>query len=199
METLSRQIAAHVAGQSEGAAVRAKEFLHLGERAAVDQALSRLHRRGKLMRVGRGLYVRPLESRFGNRPPPPGKVVQSLAEATGETIAPHGAVAANAFGLTTQVPVRSVYLTSGRTRQFKLGSQTVELRHAPGWQLLLAGRPAGEAVRAMSWMGKEEAERTVKVLERRLPRAELQALTAIRGRLPTWMAQALSPLAASNG
>jgi hypothetical protein len=60
--------------------------------------------------------------------------------------------------LTTQVPVRSVYLTSGRSRKMHLGKQVVELRHAPRWQLALANRPAGEAVRALAWLGPERAE-----------------------------------------
>ena len=36
--------------------------------------------------------------------------------------------AANDLGLTTQVPIRSVYLTSGRSRTMSLGKQIVELR-----------------------------------------------------------------------
>jgi len=38
------------------------------------------------------------------------------AKLRGETIAPHGAAAANRLGLTTQVPMRTTYLTSGRSR-----------------------------------------------------------------------------------
>ena len=45
----------HGNGLPEGTPVAAKELLHLGSRAAVDQALSRLVRRGSLMRAGRGI------------------------------------------------------------------------------------------------------------------------------------------------
>ncbi len=47
----------------------ARELLHLGERAAVDQALSRLVRPGELLRVRRGLFASPVKTRFGNRAP----------------------------------------------------------------------------------------------------------------------------------
>lgn len=67
-----------------------------------------------LMRAGRGIYVRPVESRFGTRPPVASKVVEAIAAQWGESVALHGAAAANELGLTTQVPVREVYLTSGR-------------------------------------------------------------------------------------
>jgi predicted transcriptional regulator of viral defense system len=123
----------------------AKASLHLGSRAAVDQALSRLVRRGNLMRASRGIYVRPVQGKFGSRPPSVATLVRTLCTRRGKTIAPHGAAAANALGLTTQVPAREVYLTSGRSRQLRLRAQTVELRHAPSWQLLLPERPAGAA------------------------------------------------------
>jgi hypothetical protein len=180
----------------EGRPLAAKELLHLGSRAAVDQALSRLARSGSLLRAGRGVYVKPVESRFGTRPPTSTKVVEGLAE-QGETIVPHGAAAANALGLTTQVPVREVYLTSGRSRHLKLGSQVVELRHAPAWQLALAGREAGNVVRALAWVGRSGASEAVRKLKSRLPPEQLMEVAASRARLPTWMAKEVSALVTS--
>jgi hypothetical protein len=195
MQPLAEQILAHAATLPEGAAVRAKELLHLGSRAGVDQALARLERAGALSRISRGLYVRPSVGRFGPRAPSPAKVVTALASATGETITPHGAVAANALGLTTQTPLRPIYLTSGRTRQFKVAGQLVELRHAPEWELLLPGQAAGDALRAIAWAGRARAQETVSLLRQRLGPGERQSLLSLRGRLPTWLAQEVSNLA----
>ena len=128
MEALATRVIEYANRLPEGTPVAAKELLHLGSRAGVDQALSRLVRRGNLMRAGRGLYIRPVESRFGTRPPEASKVVEAMAAQRGERVAPHGAAAANELGLTTQVPVREVYLTSGRSRSLKLGAQVIELR-----------------------------------------------------------------------
>ena len=192
MEWLTARILEDVSGLQEGASVSAKELLHLGSRAAVDQALSRLARRGQLLRAGRGLYLRPVETRFGTRPPSVEHVVRALAGSKGEVIASHGAAAANALGLTTQVPIRAVYLTSGRSRQLKLGEQTVELRHAPGWQLAMAGRPAGDAIRALAWLGEAHAGDALRTLRRRLPASTLAEIAAARPRLPTWLAEQVS-------
>lgn len=194
MQRLTTQILEHVTGLPEGAPVAAKELLHMGSRAAVDQALSRLTQRGQLMRAGRGLYVRPIETRFGKRPPAVEHMVQAVAGAKGETIASHGAAAANALGLTTQVPVRAIYLTSGRSRRLKLGEQTVELRHAPHWQLTMAGRPAGEAIRALAWLGEAHVGEALHTLRQRLPASALQEIAGARPRLPTWLAQQVSRL-----
>ena len=121
----------------------------MGTRAAVDQALSRLSKEGKLLRVARGAYVAPVSSRFGTRAPTPEKVVEALAAQSGELVAPHGAIAANTLGLTQQVPVREVYLTSGRTRTLKLGHSEVVVKHVPRWMLALGTGPAGAAVRGL--------------------------------------------------
>jgi hypothetical protein len=121
-------------------------------------------------------------------------MVNGLEIHCGETIVPHGAVAANALGLTTQVPVRAVYLTSGRSRKLKLGAQIVELRHAPVWQLILPGRTAGDVVRALAWLGPEKVGVALRKLRTKLSSSELKEVAAARARLPTWMAKELGAL-----
>lgn len=191
MSTLPRSILSHTQSLPEGGVVSPKEFLHLGSRAAVDQAFSRLAKEGKLLRVARGSYVTPVSSRFGTRAPAPEKVVQSLAAHSGEVVTPHGANAANALGLTQQVPIREVYLTSGRSRKLKLGRSEVTVKHAPRWMLALGVGPAGAAVRALAWMGPSHVRESLAALRRTLPSSEWQALTSGRASLPSWMARAI--------
>lgn len=194
MQTLTKQVLEHATGLPEGTPLVAKELLHLGSRAAVDQVLSRLVRRGVLLRVGCGIYALPVESRFGTRAPSTVKMVEGLASQRGETIVSHGAAAANALGLTTQVPMRAVYLTSGRSRHLTLGAQTVEFRHAPIWQLIFPGLAAGDVVRALAWLGPEKAGEAILKLRSKLPPSELEKVASARSRLPTWMAQEISAL-----
>lgn len=185
IETLSEKL-------PEGTVLSADAFVALGKRAAVDQALSRLAKIGVLMRIQRGRYVRPVRTRFGTRAPAPEAVIEGLAAESGETIVPNGAVAANALGLTTQVPVRSVFLTSGRTRQLTLGRQVVELRHAEGWELRAPHRPAGQALRALAWLGPEQAPAAAEQLNASLPEAEKRVLVSACASLPQWLAATVS-------
>ncbi len=191
MNTLPETILQQAQSLPEGGVLSPKEFLHMGSRAAVDQAFSRLTKAGKLLRVARGAYAAPISSRFGTRAPAPEKVVMSLAKQTGETVVPHGASAANALGLTQQVPTREVYLTSGRTRTLKLGRSEVQVKHAPQWMLALGARPAGAAVRALAWLGPDHAGRSLRALRKALPQSEWQALASARAALPSWMAKAI--------
>lgn len=194
MATVSKRIIEHAAQLPEGAPLCAKELLHLGSRAAVDQALSRLAGRGKLMRLSRGMYVRPIEGRFGVRAPSTSKVVEGYASLMGETIASHGAAAANALGLTTQVPARMVYLTSGPSRKLTVGSQTVELRHAPRSQLALSGSPAGSVIRALTWLGPSHASEALRKIKSKLTEAEFREIALARRFVPTWMAKEISEI-----
>lgn len=191
MQRLTESILAYAEGLPEGTPLSAKSLLHLGNRAAVDQALSRLAERGLLIRAIRGVYFKPVKSRFGTRAPSLERAVEALANHRGEIIVPNGAAAANSLGLTTQVPVKPVFLTSGHTRTLNLGKQVVELRHAPKWQLSLPNRTAGAAIRALAWLGPEHAQPALKQLKRKLPPATWREVVAVAPRLPTWLAQML--------
>ena len=50
MNPLTKQVLSYVEAQPEGTALTAKGLLHLSNRAAIDQTLSRLARRGEIMR-----------------------------------------------------------------------------------------------------------------------------------------------------
>ena len=197
MPSLPRQIMQEADESPEGTLLCPNTLLHLGNRAAVDQALSRLARKGELMRVCQGVYVRPTQTQFGPCPPAIEKVIDSLGSMWGETIVPCGGALANVLGLTTQVPVRSVYLTSGRSRNLHFGQLTIELRHAPRWQLVAPYRPAGDAVRALAWMGPDEIEENLEVLGKRLSSEDLEELATARAVMPAWIAEPISAAVAN--
>lgn len=192
MSHLAEAILSIAQALPEGGLLSPKEFLHLASRAAVDQAMTRLTREGKLLRVGRGTYAAPVYGRFGVRPPSTQAVVEAIEAATGEMVVANGATEANTLGLTTQMPTREVFLTSGPSRKLRLGNRNVELKHGSRWQLALGKRPAGMVIRALSWLGSEQAPAALKILNGKLPAAEWEAIRAARAVMPSWMARAVS-------
>ncbi len=195
MSKLAQSILSQAQSLPEGGLLSPKEFLHIGSRAAIDQTLSRLAREGKLLRVGRGAYSSPIQGRFGVRPPSTESVVEAIESTSGEIVVASGAAEANALGLTTQVPTREVYLTSGPTRRLKLGNREVELKHGNRWQMLLGKRLAGKAIRALIWLGPEQAPMVLELLRTKLPSQEWEAMRQARAGLPSWMAKAVSEVA----
>ena len=198
MESLPKRIMQHARSLAEATPICAGALLHLGNRAAVDQALSRLARSGDLLRVCQGVYMRPVETGFGTCAPSVSQAVDALARLWGETIVPSGGAAAHVLGLTTQMPVRPVYLTSGPSRRLQFGSLTVELRHAPQWQLVAPNRRAGEVIRAMAWLGPEELLKGLETVLPGLSPQEVGELADARATMPHWMAEQVSKVV-TNG
>ena len=192
MRGLSRRIMQHAEALPEAAPLCPAALLHLGKRAAVDQALSRLARSERLMRICQGVYMRPIETRFGRCAPSITAAIKALSALWGETIVPCGGAAANRLRLTTQNPVRMVYLTSGPNRRLHFGSSVVELRHAPRWQLAAPHRKAGDVIRALAWLGPEEIEDNLESVLPTLSEVERDELAAARAVMPIWMAEPLS-------
>ena len=170
MPSLSKRIMEHACSLPEAAPICAGALLHMGNRAAVDQALSRLARSGRLMRICQGIYMRPVETRFGPCAPSVDKALGALAALWGETIMPCGGGAAHVLGLTTQIPVRSVYLTSGRR--------------------------AGEIIRALAWLGPDEVREGLQTVLPDLSPEDMDELTDARATMPHWMAEPVSTLVA---
>ena len=184
--------------QPEGALIRSQDLEHLVNRDQASRSLARLAQHGRLMRVARGMYVAVTASRFGPVPPPVDKVVRSLSRITGHAIARHGAAAANALGLTTQVPVRQIYLTDGRARMINFGKQVVEIRRSPKWMLMLGDSTAGDVVRALEWLGPDLAEQAITRLAGQIRQEDWAAMLEAKTHLPAWMVVAIqNGLAAS--
>ena len=136
--------------------------------------------------------MRPVQTRFGPCAPCVEKALASLSSLWGEAIVPSGGAAANALGLTTQNPVRPVYLTSGPSRRLHFGALVVQLRHAPRWQMVAPQRLAGNAVRALAWLGPEEIETGIEAIMPELSAEDLGELAVACAILPTWMTAPLS-------
>lgn len=112
MSSLPGRIMEYAEAEPEATPIQANALLPLGGRAAVARSLSRLACSERLLRTCRGVYMRPIPTRFGLRAPHLEKALPALSALWGEIIVPNRGGAANWLGLTTQNPVRSVYLTS---------------------------------------------------------------------------------------
>lgn len=183
MKNLPARIMGHAEAQPEATPIQAGDLLHLGDRANVARALSRLARSERLLRICRGVYMRPIQTRFGLRAPSLEKAIAALASLWGETIVSNGGDAANWLGLTTQNAIRTVYLTSGPDRVPNFGAHPVKLLHAPHWQLAAHGT-AGTVIRAISRLGPHEVERSLDAVLPKLSRHDMDELVAARGDLP---------------
>lgn len=176
----------------EGEPFVANMFLEIAPYTAIRHTLSRLVKSGHLMRAARGVYVRPKMNRFvGPIPPSSENIVRLKSE--GEMIGITGAEAVQRLGLSTQVVLKEIFLTSGRSRKIRLeNGREILLRHAAPRKLMLAGRPAGVALTALWYLGKNGVTtETIHQIHKRLPPEEFEILKNETHLMPSWMREKL--------
>ncbi|WP_372050960.1 DUF6088 family protein [Tistrella mobilis] len=182
--------------RGRGSVFTPSDFLTVAARPSVDQALSRLVKSGQLRRLARGLYDFPkLHPKLGALSPAPDEVAQALARETGSRVQIAGARAANALGLSTQVPAQSTYLTDGPSRRVVLGKRVVDLRHASPKHLIAPGSPAGTVFQALRHVGPVRAADVAQIAARQLSANDKKRLASTARHAPAWMRPTLVSIA----
>ncbi|HEY4302331.1 MAG TPA: DUF6088 family protein [Candidatus Didemnitutus sp.] len=172
-------------------------FVDLGTPAGVRLTLHRLKKSGTIRPIGRGLYDYPKQDpQLGALSPSADAVVQALKGRDAVRLQPTGAHAANLLGLSTQVPVRLVYQTDGRTRSLKLGKQVIQFRRTTPRNLATAGRTSGLVIQALRQLGKDAVtDDVIRHLDGKLSVADKAQLQADLAYAPQWMAPIFKKLA----
>jgi len=172
-------------------------FMDLGTRRAVDLALMRHRGSGLIRQLARGLYDYPkMDPQLGMLQPSTGDIAGALAGRDATRLQPSGAYAANLLGLSTQVPMKVVYLTDGRTRIVQIGQRQIILKHTTPRNMATAGKTSGLVIQALRYLGKKNVDQQIiSQLDRRLDTdARRQLINDIRY-APAWIADIIRQLA----
>ena len=151
---LKAAILDRVISNAPAAAWTPADFLDLGSRDAVDQALHRLTRSGDIRRIARGLYDKPQLNSLTRKPtnPDPRTIVDALARRDQARMIVDGMTAANDLGLSDAVPARIIVHTDARLKPIKLGNLQIDFKTTAPSKLHWAGRPAMRVVQALHWL-----------------------------------------------
>lgn len=189
MSAMADRIMKRIRGKGRGWVFTPRHFLDFGSRGAVDMALSRLVQSDAIRRIGRGIYDYPrLHDTLGALSPDSAALADALAVQTGDKLAPSGAAAANQLGLSTQVPARTSYATSGRTRIRQAAGRSVTLRHSRAPVLDQASDTANAVLQALAQLGRKQVDADViQRLAARLGDTDLKQLLQARPSMPGWM------------
>jgi hypothetical protein len=174
------------------------DFLDLGSRAAVDKALSRNCSARYLRRAGRGLYHVPrTHPLLGVLGPNSSALHAALTRQDNSRILSTGAHAANALGLTDQVPMRPMLLTTGRSRRVKQGKGELILRHVSPRFVSTKNPQSAQVILALRWIGKRFVDDDIVArLRRNLSTSDREALLADAACAPAWIVDVFRRVAA---
>jgi hypothetical protein len=174
-----------------------QDFLDIGSRAAVDKALSRNCKNGSIRRAGRGLYHLPRHDPVLGTLGPSYQAMQNLIQRkAGGKVFPSGAHAANALGLSDQVPMRSWYRTTGSSRRICNGKSEIVLRHVSPRFVSTKNPMSAQVILALRWLGKRGVDDDVVCrLRRNLSLSDRAALPDDAACAPAWIADIFHRLA----
>lgn len=189
MTTIDKSIIFRIRGSGSGRVFSPNQFLDLGSRSAVGVALHRLVKAGKIRRIRRGLYDLPRSNPIiGQTAPDIMATVRALMDGSHAQWQFTGAYAANALGLSDQVPAKVIILTDGVPRRVALGKLMLVFRRAAPRNLLGAGTRAGLVIQALRYLkGSPDMARHVAKLKKDLDTGTKKDLASFTPKLSAWM------------
>lgn len=123
-----------------GDLVFAADFKGKGTEAAIRKSLSRLVAEGVIKRAAHGIYYLPkIDPLFGELHPSAEEIAQKIADKERVRIQPTGIYALNKLGLSTQVPMKMVYLTDGVQRLLTIGKVKIKFKATTNKKLSMKG------------------------------------------------------------
>lgn len=159
MESVDNEILNSLKKRGRGVVFFAEEYSHYSNPKRVQKALEQLLAKGLVIRVARGIYCYPKKDKIWNTgylPPSYDDIANAIAKKERSKIVPTGIHALNRLGLSDQLPMKFVYLTSGRTRTVTLSDgQTIQLVHTALKNLQFYSRTAMLITFALKEIGKD--------------------------------------------
>ena len=155
----------------------------------VGQILSSLSKQEVIHHLSRGVYVKAIETRFGLLYPSMEKIVEAIAKRDCAQVIPTGAAAQNYLGISTQVPMNYVFLTSGSTRKITIDGRTITFRHAALKNFAIKNRYTSLIVQVLKEYGEgkvpEELLKPIQVLILKHP--EPDTIKEDLAAMPSWI------------
>ena len=155
--SVHKQIENKIVKSFQGRVFFADDFVQYGTSDNIRQVLFRLEKEQCIKRIAQGVYIKPKEDPIvGMIYPDLEEIAQKIAKRDKIRIAPTGVLAQYLLGLTTQIPLKTVYLTDGAPRKIKIGSQTINFKRTVPKTFMIKDRLLHLIVQALKVKEKTE-------------------------------------------
>ena len=193
MTNITKNIIARIATNQRGWVFSPKDFLDIGARAAVDQVMSRLTKSGFIRKIARGIYDYPkINPAIGILSPNIDDLAKIIASKTGDRIFHSGAMATNLLGLSTQLPMKTVYATTGKSCVRQVSNRNIIFQHTriPIFDDLPL--PCNLALQSMAYLGKAALDDDmIYQYSQKLSNDDKLKISKVVTHLPAWMSDAI--------
>lgn len=154
----------HIFSLNRDAIFATREFLRFGKRAAVDKCLSRLVKRGDIIRLARGIFKRLSSSEL----PSLFIIAYHKARAFERKIAISPMIAALRLDLSSENNEVAEYAISGHSSKFHIGKTTVCFKGINARKMLVGDGSVGLAIKGLSYLGQRRFDQETAMKARRI-------------------------------
>jgi len=199
-ENTEIQILTRIKKAGRGVLFFTESFQSFGTAIAVRKALQRLVDAGELERVAIGIYVRPIiDTVIGKVSTSIEAIAKAIARRDRASIVPTGVYALNRLGLSTQVPLKVVFLTNGTPRKIKVGNASITFKKTTPKNVAAVGEISSLAIQALRTIGKEQVTPDdIKKIQHLLLNEKKTKLEHDIRLAPVWIREIMKPVLKTN-
>jgi hypothetical protein len=195
-ESIEIQILDRIKKAGRGVLFFTDSFMAYGNAKAVSKALQRLVKAGEIERVAVGIYVRPvIDTVIGKVSTSVEDIARAIARRDRARIVPTGIYALNRLGLSTQVPLKVVFLTDGAARKIKIGNTSITFKKTAPKNVAAVGKISQLAIQALRSIGKEKVSADeIKKIQQVLGKEKKSKLEYDIRLAPAWIREIMKPV-----
>lgn len=198
VDSVAGKIKDAITSGEEGRIYFVADFIEYGNDDLVRKVMFRLEKKSILIRLAKGIYLYPVITRFGILYPPLHIVAKAIAERDRAIIMPTGSTALNQLGLSTQVPMNVVYLTTGSARTIQIGKRKITFKHSTPKNFSYKGSVLPLIVLALKDIGEKNVDtdilRQINDLLSNIPDSEKDTLNHDLALASGWIRSLLLPI-----
>ncbi|MDO6440331.1 DUF6088 family protein [Cyclobacterium sp. 1_MG-2023] len=132
------------------------DFTNLGNYEATRKSLQRLTKDEYIERIAKGIYFLPKKNeQLGVIYPHAEQIAKAIAKRDKARIIATGSTALNLLGLSSQIPLKVVFLTDGTARKIKVGKQTIEFKKTNPKNLSIKHQLTNLIIQALKSIGEK--------------------------------------------
>lgn len=156
----SKEIERIVDKEKEGHLFILNDFLDLTNYECAKKIIQRLVERKKLEKVLDGIYMKPKYSTYLNSYIPCNMydLAECIARKYGWDIVPTGEIAINYYGLSTQLPSKYLYSSTGPYRKYNVNGNEISFKHTSNKKMSNMSKKVQYLIQAISNYGKNNFE-----------------------------------------
>ena len=196
MSNTSERILERINSEKYGA-FTSSDFSDIDNYKMISKTLETLDDKGIIKRARRGIYYIPKYNELLGieEAPSINEIAKAIARQYNLIIIPSGNYALNLIGLSTQVPIKYIYITNGPYNEYEVGNNTIYFKHSTSREINNLPYKILICIQALKTIGKNNIdENVIKKIKSFLDDSDINNLKTKNYKITSWIHDILKSL-----